>query len=133
MYCSDRSGCFVSGSRAISNIATYGIPILLYNTFRYCYYNLFIRSCQSYFCYDYAYIKDRDAFNNYNFSVLDYITILTTISFSLSASFIGLLIKTRSIFLGLCLNDGWTLILLVALAGAHKADIGERAGNKSRH
>lgn len=45
----------------------------------------------------------------------------------------GLLIKTRSIFLGLCLNDGWILKLLVALAGAHKADIGERAGNKSRH
>lgn len=90
-------------------------------------------SCSSYFCYDYTYIKDRDAFNNYNFSVLDYITILTTISFSLSASFIRLLIKTRSIFLGLCLNDGWTLKLLVALAGAHKADIGERAGNKSRH
>lgn len=90
-------------------------------------------SCRYYFCYDYTYIKDRDTFNNYNFSVLNYITILTTKSFSLSASFIGLLIKTRSIFLGLCLNDGWALKLLVALAGAHKADIGERAGNKSRH
>lgn len=95
---------------------------------------LCIRLVPAGFCYDYStYIKDRDAFNNYNFSVLDYITILTTISFSLSASFIGLLIKTRSIFLGLCLNDGWALKLLVALAGAHKADIGERAGNKSRH